>query len=124
MNFRKKIFKSKLTNLIQNDPQVTLEDVLLHEQLSITIKNESEILYNRILQKNEDNWLLNIFEYSLFDKKPPAKYQIYNTINQINKNASNFLENCGPKFIKFFRNFLFIKLIIIIIVFVIHFFKW
>ena len=100
--FKKREFKNKLTESIQTG-NPTLEDVLLDENFHMTIRNESNILYNRILQK-KDGWICDIFEYALNGKEPPTKYKEYNKINQINKNAAAFLENCGKKFIQYFNN--------------------
>ena len=103
--FQKRVVSNKLTKLIENNPDVDIEEVLLHEDLSPTIREESEILYKRILQKEEDDeaqWFHQIINYALFDKREPKKYRPQNKIKQINKNAANFLENCGRKFTNYF----------------------
>ena len=102
--FLKNAVSNALTKLIQSKPNIDIEIVLLHDDLSQTIEKESDILYNRILLDEDEPWLNKIFDYALFNKIPPQKYKVNNSINQINKNASSFLENCGRRFMNYFNN--------------------
>lgn len=99
--FKARVLRNALTDKIEKDTEFTLIDVLLHKDLPATVRGESDILYQRLLS-NKAEWFKQILNYALFDLKPPQKYEDLNKINQINRNASNFLENCGKKFAGFF----------------------
>ena len=89
------IISNDLTRLIQSKPNVNIEEVLLHKDFSSTIKEESEILYRRILKENgkDSTWFDKIVKYALFDTTPPKIYS--NFKKQISINSSNCLEHCG-----------------------------
>ena len=97
MNFFKR--REVENDLTRNINEYSLEQVLTHKDLSNSIRNESEKLYNRILD-SKDQWFLQIIQYALFNKEAPPDFQHLNNINQINHNAANFLECCGKKFAK------------------------
>lgn len=100
--FKPRIFRNALTEKIENDPELTLVDILLHKEFYPTIRNESDILYKRILSK-KDKWFSEILNYALFGLNPPEKYANDNKIRQVNHNASNFLEGCGKKFMTYLK---------------------
>ncbi|KAK8854005.1 hypothetical protein M9Y10_016554 [Tritrichomonas musculus] len=100
MFLKSRVLKNDLTQKIQENDDYPLEKILLHKDLSNTIRNESDTLYDRIFLKN---WFEEIINYALFDKPPPEEYEKDNGIKQINHNASNFLENCGRKFMKLLK---------------------
>lgn len=93
------LFTNDLTDLIEKNEDLMLEDVLLHKDFPISIENNSSILYKRILSNNGE-WMKKIIEYALFDCIPPNEYQYMNEVHQINHNAANFLEDCGEFFVE------------------------
>lgn len=100
--FKARVIRNDLTNNLENNPNFTLEATLLHKDLSTTIRNESDILYGKILENKGKPWFYTILAYALFDEKPPSEYDNL-TRKQINHNAANFLENCGRKFFTYFK---------------------
>lgn len=76
----------------------SLETVLLHSDLCITIKEGSTILFEYILSNGGD-WLKKIIDYALFDLSAPSDMTHLNRLHQINHNASNFLADSTSSFL-------------------------
>ena len=80
--------------MIESEPNLDIEKVLLHEEFSTAITHNSDVLFRRILKKEDDEqkqWLYKIFNYALFNGQPPKSYIDFDRKNQIKINATNFL---------------------------------
>lgn len=80
-------FENQLTkDIISN--KLNLEQVILHNDLSVSLRNESKELLDFLFQPDNYDDLIN---YALFDKSPETEEYKYLTKKQINNNAANIL---------------------------------
>lgn len=82
-----KKYVNKLTNSINNN-EINLEQVIFHQELSISLRNESQVLLDFLFSPENYENLIN---YALFDKRAETKEFELFSIRQINNNASHIL---------------------------------
>lgn len=83
----KRVFSNELTRQI-SDNKLTIEQVLLHKELSVSLRNEADPLINFLF--SQENYQI-LIDYALFDKKTESLEFQHLQINQINKNAASVL---------------------------------
>ena len=105
--FKKKVtYTNQLTELIKNNPNINVETVFSHEQLSITIRNEAPDFIKYVFPEDEldkDKPELSKFEevldYALTNKEYPfdEDNSPYPNLHIINQNAASFLSSPSKK---------------------------
>lgn len=92
-NKAKKEFQNGLTTFIKNqDP--TLEQVILHDELSITLRNGAETLLKFLFSPENFE---KVIDYALFDKPTETEEFGKLSIRQVNNNASHILSYPNDK---------------------------
>lgn len=92
-NKAKKEFQNGLTTFIKNqDP--TLEQVILHDELSVTLRNGAETLLKFLFSPENFE---KVIDYALFDKPTETEEFGKLSIRQVNNNASHILSYPNDK---------------------------
>ena len=99
---KKREYVNQLTELIKNNPNIDVETVFTHEQLSITIRNEAKIFLDYIFPEKEiesDDPILpnydKIIDYALSNKTHEfiEDKSDFPNLNIVNQNAASFLSS-------------------------------
>lgn len=91
--WKTKKYVNKLTSSIINN-KTNLEQAIFHQELSVSLRNESQVLFDFLFSPENYENLIN---YALFDKHAETKEFKDFAIRQINNNASHILSYPSKK---------------------------